>query len=108
MNAADTLHPLQLDNETCVIFLEVPGKSVVLLQGYLDLYEGLATVRTLNIQDSLVCIITTPDMYNHCVEVLHSITDTVPWRSVEHPSPEDQQLLLGYFNLGSKGENKKC
>jgi hypothetical protein len=87
----------RIDDFTTAIYLEVPGSKVVLFQAYFELFEGLGLVRTLSIQRSLVCILTTPDLAPTCLEVLHAIQDTVPWRIVERPAEAEAQLYIGYF-----------
>lgn len=78
--------PRRLDAHTYAICLEVPATKIVLLQGIFENYEGIGTVRTLDIERSLVCILTTPSMVQDCIDVLHAIEYTVPWRAVECPA----------------------
>lgn len=84
----------KLDEQTYVIYLEVPPSQVVLLQGLFELYEGLGTVRTLDIPRSLVCILTTPSFIEDCIDVLEAIEYTVKCRVV--PRPKDIGLP-GFF-----------
>ena len=85
----------QLDPYTYAIYLEVPGSKVVLLQGLFENYEGLGTVRTLDIRKSLVCILTTSSVKDECLAALNGIKSLVPWREVE--KPEEASRILGYF-----------
>jgi len=87
-----------LDSETCLIYLEVPGAKVVLLQAFFELYEGLGTVRTIDIKKSQVCIITTPSFVSDCMMVLEELKYQVPWRTVEKPDGYDP---LALFSFGS-------
>jgi hypothetical protein len=89
--------PEKLDDCTYVIYLEVDGSKVVNLQAYLELYEGIGIVRTLDIRRSLVCVLTTPSMLEHCVAVLEHIRDQVPWQPVPKPTDLDAERFLGYF-----------
>lgn len=71
---------IEVDTETCAIPLVVPGSQVVLLQAFFELYEGPGTVRTINIRNSLICIITTPSMVSDCIEVLEALHRQIHWR----------------------------
>jgi hypothetical protein len=71
---------IHVDDETRVLALEVPGSKVVLLQAFFELYEGPGAVRTVDIKNSLLCIITTPSLLDACLEVLNAIQPVVHWR----------------------------
>lgn len=90
-------HSEQVDELTHIIYLEVPGSKVVLLQAIFELYEGVGTVRTLDIKRSLVCILTTPDMLPHCLMILDAIEPRILWRFAQRPSAEDRDRYLGYY-----------
>jgi hypothetical protein len=89
--------PQPLDEHTFVLYLEVPGSKVVLLQGFFELYEGVGTVRTLDIRRSLLCILTTRTMLADCIKILHEISSHVPWRPAVDVSESMQERYLGYF-----------
>lgn len=73
----------QIDAETIVVPIEVPGAQVVLLQTFFELYEGLGAVRTVNIRESIICIVTTPTMLTPCLEALTSMKQLISWRFAE-------------------------
>jgi hypothetical protein len=77
---------VQLDSETCLIFLDVPGAKVVLFQGFFELYEGLGTVRTIDIRKSQIMVITTPSVLKECLMLLNTISDMISWRLIEKPA----------------------
>ena len=85
-----------LDSEAIALYLEIPGRKVVELQAYFDLYEGLGVVRTIDIQNSLVCIITTPTMLEKCSAALNALRETIPWRSIPQPKSVAEEDFLGY------------
>lgn len=91
------LKPYVLDDQTVVIYLLVPGSQVVLLQAFFEAYEGIGTVRTLDIRSSLVCVLTTPSMLEDCRALLNSIRDRVEWRPAEPPEAGQVKKLFGYF-----------
>ena len=68
-----------LDPGTIALYLEVPRSQVVLLQAYFELYDGVGTVRTLQGDDPVVCVLTTPGQFEDCVGVLGAIREQVQW-----------------------------
>jgi hypothetical protein len=70
-------------------YLEVPRSQVVLLQAYFELYDGVATVRTLQGDAPIVCVLTTPEQKNDCMGVLEAISEEVQWRVWRGPIPEE-------------------
>ena len=89
-------NPLQLDPHTCAFYLHLPGSKVVLLQAFFELYEGLATVRTIDIRRSLVCVLTTPQLAQECRNALEALRDQNPWRFAPPPAAETSDRISGY------------
>lgn len=89
------LTPVALDEHCYCIYLEVPGSQVVNLQGTIEAYEGVGTVRTLDIKRSLVCILTTPSMLDDCIKILEACRGLVSWRPAQPPEGERDEYL-GY------------
>lgn len=85
-----------IDAQSVVLYLDCPGTHVVLLQAYFDIYEGIGVVRTLDIRNSLVCILTTPSMLQDCLAVLDSIRPQVQWNFAPIPSEDVKERYLGY------------
>ncbi len=77
---------IRLDHETTAYYLEVPRNQIVLLQTYFELYDGVGTVRTLEGDRAVVCILTTPSMAKDCEEVLQAIREQVAWTPCEPPA----------------------
>lgn len=99
--------PDKLDDQTVAIYLEIPGSKIVELQGYFELYEGIGIVRTLSVKKSLVCILTTVDMQNDCIELLNALRNNngdnnIPWRAVARPDEETRELYHGYSKKGKE------
>jgi hypothetical protein len=69
----------QLDAETVAFYLEVPRSNIVLLQAYFELYDGVGTVRTMEGDRALVCVLTTPSMAQDCIGVLQAVKSQVHW-----------------------------
>jgi hypothetical protein len=78
---------VQLDPNTVAYYLEIPRNQVVLLQTYFELYDGVGTVRTLEGDRAVVCVLTTPSMAKDCREVLEGIREQVTWAVCEPPAP---------------------
>lgn len=93
-----------LDELTYIIYLEVPGSKIVLFQAFFELHEGIGTVRTLNVQKSLVSVLTPTDMLSDCLALLNSIKAEIFWRPVSAPSEAERLHYLGY----QKGSKTNC
>jgi len=76
---------VELDSGTVAFYLEVPRSHIVLLQTYFELYDGVGTVRTLEGDRAVVCVLTTPSMANDCRNVLHAVRENVHWVQCEPP-----------------------
>jgi len=94
----------KIDYYTCMIYLELPGSRVVLLQAFFESYEGLGVVRTLDIRQGLVCILTTPDMLTEALAVLDAERDRLAWRFADRPEDNTLKKYLGYSKTKSGGE----
>ena len=86
---------VRLDDLTVAYYLSVPGSKVVLLQAFFELYEGIATVRTIDAKNSLVCLIVPEDQREACEDALEAIRPFVPWKMVEGASTDER--FLGYW-----------
>jgi len=71
---------VELDPALVAWYLEVPRPQIVLLQAYFELYDGVGTVRTLEGQDEVVTVLTTPSQKGDCIGVLNAIREQVSWR----------------------------
>lgn len=100
--------PDRLDEQTCALYLEVPGSKIVELQAHFELYEGMGIVRTLSVKKSLVCVLTTNDMLNDCIELLNALRNNndfesnIPWRTAPKPDQETRALYHGYQKKGKE------
>ncbi|MCB0331925.1 MAG: DUF4911 domain-containing protein [Bdellovibrionales bacterium] len=91
MEISSTYHT---GTQSVLIALEVPRSHVVTLQTYIDSYEGVGVVRTLDQQQSIVGILTTPDMMPIVFEILADVASTIPWRPVEQFPEELAKVFL--------------
>ena len=71
-----------LDSSTLALYLEIAPSKVVLFQAIFESYEGLATVRTVNKDGCLVCLLTNQDMLGECLNVLDSVRAELGWRVI--------------------------
>ncbi|MBX7136435.1 MAG: DUF4911 domain-containing protein [Oligoflexia bacterium] len=74
---------VRLDDECCALLLEVQSSRIVQLQALFESFEGLGVVRTMDIKQSLVSILTTNSQTTCCLELLEEIRPTIPWRFAE-------------------------
>lgn len=68
-----------VDPHAIALYLEVPRSQVVLLQAYFELYDGVGTVRTIEGDKPIVCVLTTPEQLEDCLGVLEAIREQVQW-----------------------------
>ncbi|MEY4701956.1 MAG: hypothetical protein RL326_2143 [Pseudomonadota bacterium] len=80
-----------VDQHSVALYLEVPRSQVVLLQAYFDLYDGVATVRTLQSDRSVVCVLTTPSQLDTCLGVLHTVRAQVTWQVCHNVPPDPME-----------------
>ena len=86
----------QLDQITKILFLNIPAEKVVLLQAIVELYEGLAVVRTIDLRNSLVSVLTTNDTWPDLLALLDSLKSQLDWRPAPIPPSMDDEVHLGY------------
>jgi Domain of unknown function (DUF4911) len=71
--------PIELDSDTVILYLKVAGSQVVKFQAFFETYEGIGTVRTIDIRSSLISILTPKDQVADCQRLLSSIKKEIPW-----------------------------
>ena len=91
--------PVQYDEFSSVFYGTIPSAQTVLLQGYFEIAEGLGLVRTIDLREGLVCVITTPDLAPSVAEFLNALSSLperarVEWTGV--PEPADRERYLGH------------
>lgn len=87
-----------LDEVTSCIYLKVPEKKVVFMQSIFEIYDGVATVRTLDIKNSLICIIVPNTNLELCLEILESIKNDVGFEFICKPNDDVNASYLGFKN----------
>lgn len=85
--------PVQdLDEWALALYLEVPQDKIVILQAFLESYEGIGTVRTVDeptaSEMKLVSVISTRDTLSDCMSALEALKPLVPWRLAAAPTVE--------------------
>ena len=94
-----------LDGCAVAVYLDVPGSKVVLFQAFFEIYEAIGCVRTIDIRQSKVCVVTTRDCLADCERLLNGIKDIVPWRFCERPV--ESERLFGYSLKNVQTEKSK-
>jgi|LauGreDrversion4_2_1035121.scaffolds.fasta_scaffold03975_12 hypothetical protein len=77
--------PVAIDTDTVAFYLEVPRSHVVLITVFFELYDGVGTVRTLDKEGAVVCVLTTPSQVQDCIGVLKAIREHVAWVPCSEP-----------------------
>lgn len=75
---------ITLDDLTIALAIKVPGSRVAFLQSLFESYEGVGSVRTIDIQRGEVIIMTTPDQLAECKQILEDEKEQLKW------SPDSQ------------------
>ena len=96
-NLDETPHLLALDEHTVAIFLQIPASKVAFLQSLIETYEGLGTVRTVNVRESLVALISTKEQLPVCLEILESLKPATPWSFHTKLSLEMRKEYFGFM-----------
>lgn len=73
-----------VDEITRAIYLDMPREQIVVLQALLELYEGVATMRTVDAKKGVVCLLTTSTMLDDCWLVLNGVRDLIHWRTLDY------------------------
>jgi hypothetical protein len=71
--------PVVLDEHTVAFYLRINSAQVVIFQAIIESYEGIATVRTVDIEQSLISVLTTHDQVSDCQTLLGSLQPYIPW-----------------------------
>jgi hypothetical protein len=77
--------PVPIDADAVAFYLEVPRSHVVLITVFFELYDGVGTVRTLDKEGAVVCVLTTPSQVQYCIGVLNAIREHVAWVPCSEP-----------------------
>ena len=92
-----------LDDKTSAIFLKVPASKVALMQSLFESYEGIGSVRTLDIKNSLISILCTKDQKSECLAVLDSIQKEAGWHFAETVEEKFLEDYYGYMQDRHQG-----
>ncbi|HLC27525.1 MAG TPA: DUF4911 domain-containing protein [bacterium] len=69
--------------ESIRFLVQIPKREIVYLHGLLEAYEGLAVVRTIDPQQGIVELLTSPALVEEVEEVLKNIAVEIPLRIFE-------------------------
>ena len=74
---------IELDPNTASFYLQLAnGNQIVILQALIESYEGIGSVRTIDISESLVAVITPKDQVADCQSLLSSLQKEIPYQCV--------------------------
>lgn len=74
----------ELDEITRAVVIKLPCSKIVYLQGLMESYEGLGTIRTLDPQASLVAVITTNTLLSEVLDLLNSEKAILYWENPQN------------------------
>lgn len=70
---------LFLDDQTAVFYLTLQSSQIVIFQALIESYEGMGTVRTVDVQRSLIALITPCSQVADCQRLLAGLKKEVRW-----------------------------
>jgi len=95
------IEPIELDCDTVAFYLRINSAQVVIFQAIVESYEGVATVRTVDIEQSLISMLTTRDQVADCQTLLSSLQPYIPWRCA---AAEVSALVSPQLEYSVKGD----
>jgi hypothetical protein len=71
----------------------------VLFQGLFESYEGVGTVRTVDPQQGIITVLTTPDMLETALAILEHLPEHILWRFATNLHPEERSRYTAALRL---------
>jgi len=87
---------ITLDALTIALAIKVPGSRVAFLQSLFESYEGVGSVRTIDIQRGEVIIMTTPDQLAECKQILENEKETLKWSPDSQLTKDELQKIFDW------------
>lgn len=87
---------IPLDELTIAIAIKVPGSRVAFLQSLFESYEGVGSVRTIDIQRGEVIIMTTPDQLTECKKILEDEKEQLKWSPDSQLTKDELQKIFDW------------
>lgn len=70
------------DQITQIIYIKTSPKMVVYLQALFEIYESVAIVKTIDVEKSILALITTIDYKELCLNILESVKEYVKFELI--------------------------
>lgn len=96
------MEAVKLDDNTYAFYFYVPRHEIVYLQSIIELYEGLGTLRTIDIKKNLMCLITTTEQVKSVKEMLNANKSEINFRVAKKSDISEYDYLESY------GSKKLC
>ena len=74
----------------------MPGSRVAFLQSLFESYEGVGSVRTIDIQRGEVIIMTTPDQLAECKKILEDEKKQLKWSADSQLNKDELQKIFDW------------
>ena len=87
---------IALDDLTIALAIKVPGSRVAFLQSLFESYEGVGSVRTIDIQRGEVIIMTTPDQLAECKKILEDEKKQLKWSADSQLNKDELQKIFDW------------
>jgi len=73
-----------------LILLEVERPTIVLFHAWIEGYDGMATVKTIDEGRGVIAVITTEDFKGQVISFLESVRAELPWRPFSEEISTDE------------------
>ena len=77
------------------IYLELPPENIVLIKFFLESYEGIGELRTIDNDKAQVAILSLTDTKDHVLTLLEAEKEDLKFRFIEKPEVLSRDWLLG-------------
>lgn len=85
----------QYDEGMAFVRLRVPEAFIALMQAIIESYEGLALVRTHDVEGSVMVVVTSVEQRNSVAGLLEDLGGVMPWECEEGSGEPLESLLAG-------------
>ncbi len=77
------------------IYLELPPENIVLIKFFLESYEGIGELRTIDNNKAQVVILSLTDTKDHVLNLLEAEKESLQFKIIEKPAVLSGDWLLG-------------
>lgn len=87
---------IKLDDQTIAIAIKLPGSRIAFLQTLFESYEGVGSVRTVDVKRGEIIIMTTPDQLADCKKILDDEKEQLNWSDDSQLNSADLEKIFDW------------